>query len=192
VDTPQTLFDSPVNLFVAGFIGSPAMNFVLADLVRDEGPAVAFAGYKLPIPAALLAAKPGLEEYIGRKVIVGIRPSDFEDGELGDPSWARMPVTVGVTEGLGIEIHAMFTIDAPPVEHAHLGSAGGAHSEEDEAVAALSGGKSLWTARVASRSRVRPGMPLELAVDTSRMNFFDPSSGDSIGHPLTVRVAATV
>ena len=51
VDTPQALFESPVNLFVAGFIGSPAMNFVTAELVRDDGPAVTFAGYKLPVPA---------------------------------------------------------------------------------------------------------------------------------------------
>src|SRR6201993_5088614 len=71
VDTPQALFDSPVNLFVAGFIGSPAMNFVAADLVRDEGPAVAFAGYRLPVPASVISGKPGLDQYFGKKVILG-------------------------------------------------------------------------------------------------------------------------
>jgi hypothetical protein len=58
------------------------------------------------------------------------------------------------------------------------------HEEEDEAVAALAGGKSLWTARVSSRSAARSGQPLELAVDTTRLHFFDPASGQSIGHPL--------
>jgi multiple sugar transport system ATP-binding protein len=192
-DTPQTLFDAPVNLFVAGFIGSPSMNFVLADLARgDGGPSVAFAGYRLPVPASVISAKPGLEDYLGKKVILGIRPSDFEDGTLADSSWPRIPVTAGVTEGLGTEIHAIFTIDAPPVEHDALTSAATDGGEEDEAgVGALSGGKTLWTARVSSRSAVRPGAPLELGIDTSRLHFFDPSSGHSIGHPLTVPVAVT-
>src|SRR5499425_1618472 len=65
VDTPQALFEAPVNLFVAGFIGSPAMNFVTADLVRDDGPAVTFAGYKLRVPVELLENKPGLADYFG-------------------------------------------------------------------------------------------------------------------------------
>jgi multiple sugar transport system ATP-binding protein len=186
VDTPQRLFESPVNLFVAGFIGSPAMNFVLVDLVRDDGPAAVFAGYRLPVPASVLESKPGLDAYLGRKVILGVRPSDFEDGAIGDASWARMPVTVGVTEELGTEIHVIFTVDAPPVEHAALASAAEHHDEEDDTVAALSGGKSLWTARVSARSAVRPGQPLELAVDTRSLHFFDPTSGESIGHPLNV------
>src|SRR5580704_7269671 len=76
VDTPQTLYNSPVNLFVAGFIGSPAMNFVTAQLVRDGGPAVTFAGHRLWVPESLVAARPGLDDYFGREVILGIRPSD--------------------------------------------------------------------------------------------------------------------
>jgi multiple sugar transport system ATP-binding protein len=182
VDTPQRLFESPVNLFVAGFIGSPAMNFVTCELVRDDGPAVTFAGYRLPVPAAVLEGKPGLDRFFGRTVILGIRPSDFEDGELAEASWPRIPVTVGVTEELGTEIHAIFTIDAPPVEHASLAHAARGDDDE-EAVPALIGGRSLWTARVSARSRVRPGQPLELAVDTSRLQFFDPESGLTIGHP---------
>jgi ABC-type sugar transport system ATPase subunit len=187
VDTPQRLFEAPVNLFVAGFMGSPAMNFVLASLERgDDGAHVGFAGYKLPVPDSVFAAKKGLDDYLGRKVILGVRPSDFEDGALGDASWARLPVTVSVTEELGTEIHVIFTIDAPPVEHASIASAAAGHEEEDDTVAALIGGKSLWTARVATRSVVRPGAPLELAVDTSRLHFFDPMSGEAIGYPLTV------
>ena len=183
VDTPQYLFAAPVNLFVAGFIGSPAMNFVTADLTRDDGLAVAFAGYKLPVPADVLDAKPGLSGFIGKKVILGIRPSDFEDAELADPGWGRMPVRTNLIEELGSEIHVIFTINAPPVEHASLTRAADTGDDEDESVAALSGGKSLWTARVSARSQVKPGRPIELAVDTHHLHFFDPGSGLSIGHP---------
>ena len=178
-DTPQVLFNSPVNLFVAGFIGSPAMNFVTAQLVRDDGPAVTFAGHRLAVPDSLLTSRPGLDDYFGRELILGIRPSDFEDASLADAGWARMPVTAGVTEDLGSEIHVLFSIDAPQVEHASITQAI-AGDGEDEAIP-LEGGKSLWTARVAARSKVRSGQPIELAVDTSNLQFFDSDSGLAIG-----------
>jgi multiple sugar transport system ATP-binding protein len=184
VDTPQTLFEAPVNLFVAGFIGSPAMNFVTAELVRDDGAAVTFAGYKLQVPAQVIEAKPGLTDYFGKKVILGIRPSDFEDATLGNASRGTIRVTAGVTEELGSEIMVIFTIDAPHVEHASLAQAAEVSQDEDEAATALAGGKSLWTARVSKESPVKHGEPLELAVDTRYLQFFDPASGLSIGHPL--------
>jgi multiple sugar transport system ATP-binding protein len=190
VDTPQHLFESPVNLFVAGFIGSPAMNFVDAELTRDDGPSVAFADYKFPVPSTLIENRPGLDQYFGRKVILGIRPSDFEDATLADTSWARMPVKVGVTEELGSEIHAIFTIDAPPVEHSSITDAATGDDGQDESVAALVGGKSLWTARVSARSTIRPNNNLELAVDTNQLQFFDADSGLSIGHPEATSAAA--
>jgi len=184
VDTPQVLFEAPVNLFVAGFIGSPAMNFVTAGLVRDDGPAVAFAGYKLRVPPDVISAKPGLADYFGQSVILGIRPSDFEDASLSPADRATMRVTAGVTEELGSEIMVIFTIDAPHVEHAAIVAAEEAAAEDEaEATAALAGGKSLWTARVSKESRIRHGEPLELAVDTRYLHFFDPDSGLSIGHP---------
>ena len=194
VDTPTTLFEKPVNLFVAGFIGSPAMNFATADLVRDDGPAVTFAGYRLPVPAAEIDNNPGLSNYFGKKVILGIRPSDFEDAGLGNADEggpATMAVTTGVTEELGSEIHVIFTIDAPPVEHASISQAAATDDgSDDETVAALIGGKTLWTARVSARSRVRPGAPITLSVDTHNLQFFDPDSGLSIGHPGATPLAA--
>ena len=179
-----------MNLFVAGFIGSPAMNFVTAELTRDDGPVVTFAGYKLAVPAAVIESKPGLDSYFGRTIILGIRPSDFEDATLADATWARMPVTAGVTEELGSEIHVIFTIDAPPVEHASITDAATGDSGDNESVAALVGGKSLWTARVSARSKVRPNQPIELAVDTANLQFFDADSGLSIGHPNAHPAAA--
>jgi multiple sugar transport system ATP-binding protein len=183
VDSPQTLFNSPVNLFVAGFMGSPAMNFVDATLVRDDGAAVTFADYRLPVPEALFAARPGLDGYIGRQVILGIRPSDFEDGSLADSDWPRIQARADVTEALGTEIHVLFRIDAPPVRHSALGQAATAGADADDAALPLDGGKSLWTARVAARSTIGAGQPVELAIQTSNLQFFDSDTGLSIGHP---------
>jgi multiple sugar transport system ATP-binding protein len=181
-DSPQALFNAPVNLFVAGFMGSPAMNFVGASLVRDDRPAVLFADLRLPVPDAVLAARPGLSDYFGRDLILGIRPSDFEDGELADATWPRIPATADVTEALGSEMHVLFRVDAPPVEHAALGDARAAEDNEDAALP-LTAGKTLWTARVAARSAIAPGHQIKLAIDTSNLQFFDASSGLSIGHP---------
>jgi multiple sugar transport system ATP-binding protein len=180
VDGPQRLFDAPVNLFVAGFIGSPAMNFVTAKAVRDDGPAVVFAGHRLPIPPAVVEARPGLERFFGRELILGVRPSDFEDAALADPGWATMPVEARVTEELGSEIHVIFTIDAPIVQHASLSQA--ISDEDDDSAIALAGGESQWTARVAARSHVKPGQRLDLALDTSNLHFFDPEDGLAIGY----------
>jgi multiple sugar transport system ATP-binding protein len=181
VDTPQALYNSPVNLFVAGFIGSPAMNFTSAQLVRDDGPAVVFAGHRLSIPTTLVAARNGLDGYFGKDLILGIRPSDFEDAALAEAAWPRMPVEVSVTEELGSEIHVIFTIDAPPVHHASISEARA--TDGDEEAIPLAADKTQWTARVAARSAIKPGSAAELAVDTSNLQFFDTDSGLSIGHP---------
>jgi multiple sugar transport system ATP-binding protein len=181
VDTPQALFNAPVNLFVAGFIGSPAMNFAAAELVRDGGPVAVFAGYKLAVPDQLFQARPGLDDYVGRDVILGVRPSDFEDAELAEPDWPRMTVQSSVTEELGSEIHVIFTVDAPPVEHSSITDAR-ADDGEDGTIP-LAGNKTLWTARVAARSSIKPGSTATLAVNTANLQFFDPTTGLAIGHP---------
>jgi multiple sugar transport system ATP-binding protein len=169
-------------LFVAGFMGSPAMNFVDAQLVRDDGPAVTFADHRLPLPASVVTSKQGLDGFFGREIILGIRPAEFEDASLADPDWARMHVTANVTEELGSEIHVIFTLDAAPVQHPSISDAVASDGDADEAAMVLAGGKSLWTARVASRSNVRPGQPVELAVHTANLQFFDPATGLAIGH----------
>ena len=179
VDAPQALYNSPVNLFVAGFIGSPAMNFTVAELVRDGGPVAVFAGHRLAVPDTLFQARPGLDGYLGRTVILGVRPSDFEDAELAERDWPRMAVRSSVTEELGSEIHVIFTIDAPPVQHASISDARA--SEGDDEAIPLAGNKTLWTARVAARSGIRPGLPVSLAVNTANLQFFDPASGLAIG-----------
>ncbi|MER7208564.1 sn-glycerol-3-phosphate ABC transporter ATP-binding protein UgpC [Streptosporangium sp. NPDC000239] len=191
VDTPQNLFDSPVNLFVAGFMGSPSMNLVNAELVRGDGGAfVSFAGIKLPVPNQSFTDKPGLDQWLGKKVILGVRPSDFDDAAAasGAPGhWSRLQVRAEVTEELGSEINVLFLIDAPPVQHQDTVAAADA-GEDEETTLPLVGDKSLWTARVNSRSHVRPGQNVELVVDTHNLHFFDPVSGLSIGHPANLHV----
>ena len=181
VDTPQNLYDHPVNLFVGGFIGSPSMNLVTAKMIRDDdGATVTFAGHRLPIPESVMHAKPEIEAYFGRDLILGIRPSDFEDASVTDESWPRIPAVTHVIEALGSEIHVIFVIDAPPVEHKDVADLG-PQGEEDESAIPLYEGKSLWTARVNARSSVRAGDRIELGVDTRNMHFFDSDSGLAIG-----------
>jgi multiple sugar transport system ATP-binding protein len=187
VDSPQNLFDNPVNLFVAGFIGSPAMNFVNAELIRDNGARVRFAGFDLPVPAELLQNRPGLDDYFGRPVILGIRPSDFEESGHSGQDWPVIAVNADVTEELGSEINVIFAIDAPPVEHKDTADLA-QDADEDDAAIPLTDNKALWTARVNARSHVRPGQSLDLAIDTSRLHFFDPESGLAIGHPEAAMV----
>jgi multiple sugar transport system ATP-binding protein len=183
VDSPQALYTAPESLFVAGFIGSPSMNFVTARLVRDDGPAVAFAGHRLPVAADTLTARPSLAEYFGRDVILGIRPADFEDAALADPRWTRIRVHADVTEALGSEMHVIFSIDANARRQAGLADG---TSDGDGAIP-LTAGKVQWTARVAARSTIQGATAAELAVDTTSLHFFDPVSERAIGIVATAR-----
>jgi multiple sugar transport system ATP-binding protein len=146
----------------------------------DDGTAVTFAGHRLAIPESVVDTRPEIKAYFGRDVILGIRPSDFEDASLTGQSWPQIPAVAHVIEALGSEIHVIFFIDAPPVEHKDVADLG-PQGEEDESAMPLHEGKSLWTARVNARSGVRAGDRIELGVDTSHMHFFDPDTGLAIG-----------
>jgi len=173
-DTQQNLFKLPVNLFVAAFIGSPAMNLVEA---KVSGGNVEFAGFSLPAPP-----REGLAAYEGRSVILGIRPSDFDDAALGrDPGLPTISAVASVVEELGSEVHVLFGVDAPPVSSDAVRAAeesdeeGGARLIHDEAE------RSTFTARVSAASTVKAGEPITLTVNTSAMHAFDPATGESIG-----------
>ena len=158
------------------------MNIVKAGVISgDDGMAVTFAGFRLPIPEEVVRASSGIEAYVGRDVILGIRPSDFEDSSLTDDSWPKMPVVTHVTEALGSDINVILAIDAPPVEHKDLANPLPRAGRGKEAAIPLYEGKSLWTARVNARSPVRAGDRIELGVDTRNLHFFDPESGLAIG-----------
>jgi multiple sugar transport system ATP-binding protein len=168
VDSPQRLFDHPANTFVAGFIGSPAMNFTVAELARDDGPALVFGGNRLAVPSDVIAERSGLDRYLGRQVVVGLRPNDFEDAAINnDPNRPTMRVQVAVLEALGAEANLIFAVETA--------------AAEPPALKELSTRHSTWTARVTRRTTYPPGAEAVLAVNTSAAHFFDPESGDAIG-----------
>ncbi len=160
VDTPQELYSRPSNLFVAAFIGSPAMNLVEAEVVDGE---LRFGGYAIPLPAD--AVPP-----VGR-IIAGLRPESFQDGAFADSSLPRLDVRVEVVEELGADTHVLFAVAAPRVDVSDVREATG----DEDVVTAVEG--SLFTARVDPGTAARPGEPLHLAVDPSRVHYFDPESG---------------
>jgi multiple sugar transport system ATP-binding protein len=179
VAEPQELYDHPANLFVAGFIGSPAMNMVEALLERDgDRLAATFAGVRLDIDTDLLRRNPAIEGYEGKPVIVGIRPEQIEDATLtpGAPATRRFTPTIELCEGLGYDVLAHFTIDAPPVVTEDT-----KELQRDTGLEAVSGtAGSPFIARLDPRTSARKGQRLELSVDTSRLHFFDPADGHGI------------
>jgi multiple sugar transport system ATP-binding protein len=158
-DVPQRLYDRPDNVFVAAFIGTPAMNLVEASIEGDE---VVFGGFRLRLDEH---RRP---EGSPTKVILGIRPEAFEEtGGAG----TMLEVTPAVVEELGSEAHVFFPVDAPPVTAEILERAA-----EDEATL-LPESKALFAARVGPATQARVGVPIRLAVDPARLHFFDPRSG---------------
>jgi len=161
VDTPQELYARPANLYVAAFIGSPAMNLVEAEVTGGQ---VRFGGYSIPL------LDTGAQT-VGR-VVVGIRPEAFEDAAFADPSLPGIDVKVEVVEELGADTHVLFSVAAPRVE---VGEVRAATGEEDATLGTVEG--SLFTARVDPGTSARPGATLRLAVDPSRFHYFDPDTG---------------
>ncbi len=182
VDTPQMLFDAPDNLFVATFIGSPAMNLAEAKLVRDQGPTLLFAELKVPLPEQLVSAREGLDSYFDKQLIVGLRPSSMEDAQFAPADWPRVKGEVAVTEELGSEVNLIFHMAAPPIHHdIMIARFDKAAKDEVEAEELAGEGHGLWTARVNPKTQARVGRTVELAVDTGGFHFFDKESGIAIG-----------
>jgi multiple sugar transport system ATP-binding protein len=176
LDTPKSLYDHPANLFVATYIGSPAMNLARATLVRDEGrPALMLPGLKLRLPETAIRERPGLHRYFDREVIVGIRPGSLEDTDLAPRDWPRIKGEVAITEPLGSEVNLAFTAPALPVHH-DIMTARFAEPVKDE----TEEGHSLWRAQVDPRTQARAGRTVELAIDPKAFHFFDPESGAAI------------
>ena len=181
VDRPQVLYEAPANLFVAGFIGSPSMNLVDAQVVeRGSGLSVTFGRHELEIPDALLAKRPQLKRYIGRNVALGLRPEDVS-ALAGDdvPDSRRLDVTIDIREDMGSEVFLHFAVDAPPVVSEGLKDALGSDALAAADVQTHHHG-SPFVARVPRGTAAEEGESARLAVDTTRLYFFDPESGDAV------------
>jgi multiple sugar transport system ATP-binding protein len=172
VAAPKELYRRPANLFVAGFIGSPPMNLIDARLERDDNggncPAVTFGGYRLLVPPEVVAEHPALERYLGRDVVLGIRPESIQDAALVHDADARATIEVPVRlrEELGSEVHI----------HAAIGTAAHVSGAESDDVRSLA----TMVARMDPRTEIREGQTARVQVDTAGLHFFDPVSGESI------------
>jgi multiple sugar transport system ATP-binding protein len=187
VDTPQVLYDKPVNEFVAGFIGSPSINLVEAQLDRSNGGlTVAFGDYKLAVDDQLARNRSGLADFVGRTVMLGIRPEDFEDASLESdaPPDRRVEAVADLTEPLGSEVLVYFSVEATGIISSAV-TADAAEGDADIYIAGdedgdAAGGLTRLVARVSPRTRIAVGSKIELAVDTSRLYFFDPETREAI------------
>jgi multiple sugar transport system ATP-binding protein len=181
VDPPQVLYDHPINLFVAGFIGSPAMNMVEATLRRDGALHAEFGSHRIRLDDQVLADRPALKDYVGRQVVIGIRPEDLADADL-EPDAAedqRIRAVVDLREALGSTVMVHFPIDAPMVVTEDTKELAGetvsfGHSDLRDAPGKET---STFVAQLDPRTQAAERSPIELVVDTSRMHFFDVDSG---------------
>jgi multiple sugar transport system ATP-binding protein len=213
VAPPQELYRQPANLFVAGFIGSPAMNLMEARLERAAerggkgpsgsgvspgrtvsprdstvGPDVMFGGHRLKVPPQLVRDRPALERYLGRRVVLGIRPENLDDATLvhdPDPE-SVIELPVELREELGSEVHvhcALPAVDtngqpAGPADAPEPGTAAEPGTGAQGAADTLR--KTLLVARMDPRTAVREGEAAKIAVDLAALHFFDPATGDRI------------
>jgi multiple sugar transport system ATP-binding protein len=142
-----------------------------------------FGAASLAIPDAVMNARPHLADYVGKRVVVGIRPEDIEDPEyVANPSdGARLPVTIDVREAMGAEVYAHFTINEPPVLTEDTRDlAADAGLEEEDLSAQPGQSNSRFVARLDPHTKAREGQPIELHVDTRSLHVFDPDTGESI------------
>jgi multiple sugar transport system ATP-binding protein len=180
VAPPQELYDRPVNLFVGGFIGSPAMNMVEATLARSNGNyIVETGGQRLALDQEFVAERSGLEAYVGKRIVLGIRPEDLEDAALvpDAPADKRIKGKVELTEALGSEIMAHFTVDAPPALTEDVKELAEDIGAEHTVKQAEEETHTTMVGRFDPRSQVKEGDTEEVAVDTRGLHFFDPESG---------------
>jgi multiple sugar transport system ATP-binding protein len=183
VASPQELYDHPVNLFVGGFIGSPAMNMVEATLERTNGALTAVAGsQRIELDPEIISRRAALKTYEGRKVILGIRPEDLEDAALASdvPESRRLKGNVLLREALGSELMVHFTIDATQAVTEDVRELQRDVGTEDMRPAAGFEEGAVMVGRFGARSGVRVNDVAEVAVDTRAVHFFDPDSGAGI------------
>jgi len=180
-DAPAELYERPANLFVAEFIGSPAMNLVGADLRRSDGSLVAeFGEHRLRIDERLLDEQPALKGYEGRQVILGIRPEDLQETPAsGAPDESRLSAVVDIREDMGSEVLVHFGVGVPPVRSANVAAAVGEEAVEAIEEQAKERG-SVFVARLERGTQASEGERIDLFVRTEHARFFDPETGRGI------------
>src|SRR4051794_28444700 len=168
VDAPQRLYHHPRNLFVAAFIGSPSMNLVEAEVADGH---VSFAGFNVP-----LSPERRPTDVSSGRIILGLRPQDFEDARIADSALPTIDVSPSVVEELGSSTHVIFPIDAPPVD---VESVRAAHDDGERAILLHDAGAS-FTAEIDETLPAKAGTAMRLAVNPRRFHFFDAETGDAL------------
>ena len=182
VAPPQELYERPVNLFVGGFIGSPAMNLVEGSIARHNGRlAVRIGEHQLALSDELIAYRPSLEAYVDKRLVVGIRPENLEDAALepDTPEDQRLRGVVVLREPLGSEIVAHFTVGAPPALTEDVRELARDVGQESAVQAAVAEGENetVMVGRFGPRSRIKNGDVVDIAVETGALHFFDLETG---------------
>jgi multiple sugar transport system ATP-binding protein len=187
VDAPQVLYERPRNLFVAEFIGSPAMNLIQADLARSDGDVwVRFGEHGLRLDASSVETRPELSRFEGRRVVVGIRPEDMEDAAVLQETDEdhRISVLCDIREDMGSEVYVHFNVTGDPVTAKEVVEALVVDAPEDQetrqAAERARGAGVSFVGRLDRNTRARERERLELAVDVRRLHFFDPETGLAI------------
>jgi len=179
VAPPQELYGRPVNLFVASFIGSPAMNVVEAELHREsDGLRARFGPHDIRIDSRLAASRPTLEGYDGRRVVLGVRPQNIEDSSLVDTgdTDSTIDATVELREDLGAEVDVHVGIDAPvPALEAVIEA-----TESADATGVAGRPEGIFVARLGPGTEAREGRHVKLWLDPRALHFFDPDSGAAL------------
>jgi ABC-type sugar transport systems, ATPase components len=184
VDEPQTLYDRPVNLFVGGFIGSPAMNMLDATIEQQNGNLRANIGKQsITLGAETLSQRPALRGYLGKPVILGIRPEDLEDAALepGEHDGRVLHGRLELREALGSEIMAHFAIEAAHADTDETRElAADAGSSEATTQIGVGENEAVVVGRFGARSKIKDGDEIHAVVDTRALHFFDPGTGNGI------------
>jgi multiple sugar transport system ATP-binding protein len=173
VDTPQNLYDEPTNVFVAAFIGSPSMNLYEGLLTIDGESSVQIGPQRVALAPELLSKRPALQKYNGQRVVVGIRPEDFEDAAIatGAPADRHMKAKVRLVEALGSEL----------MVHIELDDAKRVNSGDPDAPEELLGeGVANAVARFSPKSRVHVDEDVEISVASENLHFFDAQNHQAI------------
>ncbi|MGN6797204.1 MAG: ABC transporter ATP-binding protein [Gaiellaceae bacterium] len=169
---PQELYDEPLNMFVAGFIGSPAMNMLEARVDRLDGHIVAVVGAS----SIALDQHPFLESWVGREIVLGIRPENLEDAELATADHPRLQGRVQLREALGAEVLVHFTTSARQAMTDEMREL----AEDMGADRPKGGDDAVVVGRFNPRTRVAAGDQVDVAVDSESLHFFDPQTGLTI------------
>jgi multiple sugar transport system ATP-binding protein len=186
VGTPTELFERPVNLFVAGFIGSPSMNFASTKVEESGGGySLQLGDQHIELSDEALSERPKLKEYAGKEIIVGIRPQDFEDAAIAKdaPEGSRLKAKMDLVEAIGTETLVHFTINAPIAmteDMKELAADAGTDAKTFEERSKE--GRNEFVATIDPKSEVKEGSEGELVIDTSRLHFFDTETSQGIHH----------